>query len=82
MAAVLSGIWWLATTTGVAAVVISLVRPDVRRPAMLVGVAAFTVSGVLGILSIGILFLVAAGVCGIVAARQHPPDTERPATST
>lgn len=81
MADTLTIIWWLATATGISAVVVSLVQPAVRRSALLVGAAAFAVSGVLGILSIGVVFLVAAIVCGVFAARQSPSNTEGPATT-
>lgn len=74
-------IWWLATVTGIAGVVVSLVRPAVRRTALLIGAAAFTVAGVLGILSIGIIFLAAAVACGILAAKQSPSNSESPATT-
>lgn len=67
-------IWWLAAATGITAVVISLVRPEARRAALLAGAGAFAVAGVLGILSIGIIFLVAAVVCGVLAARQFSSD--------
>ncbi len=74
-------IWWLATATGIAAVGVSLVRPAVRRTALLVGAAAFAVAGVLGILSIGVIFLVAAVACGVLGARQSPSNSEGPATT-
>lgn len=71
-------IWVFATVTGVAAVVVSLVRPEARRAALLVGAAAFAISGVLGILSIGVVFLVAALLCGVLAARGAPSNTHGP----
>lgn len=74
-------IWWFAATTGITAVVVSLVRPAARRTALLVSAGAFAVAGVLGILSIGVIFLVAASACGVLAVRHSPSNGAGPATT-
>lgn len=76
MADVLTVIWYAAALSGFVSVVVSVVRPTMRRPALLVGAAAFGLAGILGILSIGVLFIVAAIVCAVVAERQ----TSKPRT--
>jgi hypothetical protein len=58
---------WTGALGGVIAVVAAIVLPHRRRAALLVGAALFLPIGVLGILSIGIVFLIAAVACVIVA---------------
>lgn len=65
---------WTGAGLGVLAVALAVARPDKRRVALLVAGLAFIPIGVLGILSIGALFLVAAVVCLALAA-FGPPGT-------
>lgn len=58
---------WTGALGGVIAVVAAIVLPNRRRAALLVGAALFLPIGVLGILSIGIVFLIAAVACVTVA---------------
>jgi uncharacterized membrane protein len=75
-------IWYAAATLGVVAVIVSFLRPPVRRPALLVAATAFAVAGVLGILSIGVVFLVAAAVCGVAVWRYPPQATTEGSATT
>lgn len=75
MADVLTVIWYVAALSGVVSVIVSIVRPAAHRPALLVGAVCFWIAGVLGILSIGVVFLVAAVICGVVAVRQTSATT-------
>lgn len=75
-------VWYSLAAIGTVAVVIALVRPSVRRLALLVGAAAFAVGGVLAILSFGVVFLVAAIACGVFAWKHSPAATiEGPAST-
>lgn len=77
MADVLIVIWYVAAASGLVSVVVAVARPAARRPALLVGAAAFGIAGLLGILSIGVVLLAAAAVCAVIAARQtSAPTTE------
>ena len=58
---------WTGALGGVIAVAVAIVLPRRRRAALLVGAALFLPIGVLGILSIGIFFLIAAVACVTVA---------------
>ena len=66
---VLSVIWFAAAIGGVVAAIVGWVRPAWRRPALVVAAACFGVAGVLGILSIGLVFLVMAFGCLALAIR-------------
>lgn len=48
------------------------VAPPRRRQLLAVAAGAYAVAGVLGILSIGIVFLAAAVVCALLALRTPP----------
>lgn len=78
MDTILRVIWLLAATTGAAAVLVALARPRLRRSALAAAAAAFVVAGILGILSIGILFLLAAVGCGVLAMKASSDDREGP----
>jgi hypothetical protein len=54
---------WTGALGGFIAVVAAIALPHRRRAALLVGAALFLPIGVLGILSIGIVFLIAAVAC-------------------
>lgn len=71
---VLGVIWWGSAAGAVAAVGVAVAIPSRRRDALLVASVLFLVAGVLGILSIGILFIVAAVACGVVATRTTKTD--------
>jgi hypothetical protein len=71
---VLTVVVYAAMVIGAAAVIAGVAVPRLRRPMFWLAAGMFTVVGVLGILSIGILFLAAAVVCVWVAARTgHAP---------
>jgi len=65
----LSVIWWTSATGGLASVALAVAMPTLRRAALLVASLLFIVAGVLGILSIGIVFIAAAIVCAVLAFR-------------
>ncbi len=54
---------WVAAGAGVVAVAVAFARPSLRRPALIVAAMLFLPVGVLGILSIGVVFLAAAATC-------------------
>ena len=66
---VLTVVVYAAMVTGAMAVVAALAVPRLRRQLFWLAAGLFTVVGVLGILSIGILFLAAAAVCVWMATR-------------
>lgn len=66
---VLSVIWFGSVAGAVAAVAVAVTVPVRRREALILAGVLCLVAGVLGILSIGLLFIVAAIVCGAVALR-------------
>lgn len=68
---VLSVIWLGSVAGAVAAVAVAVTMPARRREALILAGVLFLVAGVLGILSIGMLFIVAAIVCGVVALRTR-----------
>lgn len=63
---------WAVALAGVAAIVVAVVRPRVRRIALLAAATAFLPIGVLGILSVGAAFLITSVVCLVVAVRARP----------
>lgn len=67
---VLSVVWFTSAIGGALAAVVGLLVPKVRRWALLVAGAGFSIAGVLGILSIGILFLGLAAFCFIGASKD------------
>ena len=60
---VLVVLWFFSAISGGVAVVAAIVAQEHRRGLLLTAAGLFTIAGVLGILSIGVLFLVAAGLC-------------------
>lgn len=62
--------WCAAATAGVVAGVTGLLVSRVRREALFTAGVGFGIAGVLGILSIGILFLGLAAVCFVKAASE------------
>lgn len=75
---VLAVVVYAAMVTGAVAAVAALAVPRLRRQLFWLAAGMFTVVGVLGILSIGILFLAAAAACVVVATRtsdEASPDT-------
>lgn len=67
-------IFWGSAVGAVASVVVAVTMPLHRRVALLVASLLFLVAGVLGILSIGIVFIAAAIVCAVVALRAARTD--------
>lgn len=67
-------IWWGSAVGGMASVAVAVAMPSRRRAALLVAGLLFLVAGLLGILSIGIVFLVAAIACAVVAVRTASTD--------
>jgi hypothetical protein len=70
----LGAIWWGSAAGGLASVAVAVAMPSRRRTALLVASLLFLVAGVLGILSIGIAFIVAAFVSAVVAVRAARTD--------
>lgn len=70
----LSMIWWGSTIVAIVAVAVGVAVPIRRRQALVVAAVLFMVAGVLGILSIGIIFVLAAVACGVIAARNPRAD--------
>lgn len=75
----LAVVLWTGALGGVIAVVAAIVLPHRRRAALLVGAALFLPIGVLGILSIGIVFRIAAVACLTVAL---PPTSRATRTAS
>jgi hypothetical protein len=71
---------WTGALAGTIAVAAAVVLPHRRRAALLVSAALFLPIGVLGILSIGIFFLIAAVVC-VTVALLHKPRGTHPTSS-
>lgn len=70
---VLSVVWYTAAIGGaVAAIAGLLVRGSRRRQLLIVAGFGFTIAGILGILSIGIVFIVLAALCFGIASRVVP----------
>lgn len=68
---------WAGAALGVVAVIVAVRRPAQRRLALLLAALLFLPIGVLGILSIGIVFLVAAAVCLGAAVFDRPTGSAR-----
>lgn len=66
----LSIVWWSGAVIGVAALIFAGLSARMRRGALAAAAAAFLVVGILGILSIGLPFLILAGLCAWAAARR------------
>lgn len=67
---VLSVIWYTAAIGGAVAAIVGCLRPAWRFPALALAAACFGVAGVLGILSIGVVFIVLALGCLALAERS------------
>ena len=63
---------WSSAVTGVVALPVAALRASVRRTALATAAAGFAVAGVLGILSIGLIFIILAVLCAFAAARTSP----------
>lgn len=68
---VLTFVFYGALASAVAASVGAVVVPTARTRLLVAAAVLYGVAGVLGILSIGLLFLVAATVCAVLALRQR-----------
>ncbi len=68
----LAGALWAGAVAGALAVVVAVGRPDRRRGWLLAAASLFLPIGILGILSIGALFLLAAAACVLGAVRVRP----------
>ena len=77
-ALVAAGLWGGALL-GVLAVIVAVRRPARRRVALLLAALSFLPIGVLGILSVGAVFLAAAVVCLASAALVAPSRSAPPA---
>jgi hypothetical protein len=62
---------WTAAAGGVLAAVVATVQPRKRRGALLLAALLFLPIGILGILSIGAVFLLASAVCLIAAVSSR-----------
>ena len=71
----LTVVFFLALAGAVASCATAIVRPSVRPLALVAAAVCFLVAGVLGILSIGVLFIAAAAVCAWLAVRTRPRTT-------
>lgn len=69
---------WAGAALGVLAVIVAVRRPSRRRVALLLAALLFLPIGVLGILSVGAVFLVAAAMCLAFAAFSRPSRTATP----
>lgn len=66
---------WAGAVGGVLAVVVAVMRPGQRRGWLLLAALLFLPIGILGILSIGVFFLVASAACLVGAVMSRPqPD--------
>ena len=63
---------WAGAALGVLSVIVAVRQPSRRRVALLLAALLFLPIGVLGILSIGVVFLVAAAVCLGFAVFSRP----------
>ena len=66
----LNVVFYLALASAVALTIGGLAVPRRRQQLLFAAAGAFGIAGVLGILSIGALFLLAGVVCLVVAARS------------
>ena len=67
-------IWWGSAVGGFTSVAVAMTMPSRRRAALLMASLLFLVAGALGILSIGIIFIVAAIVCAVAVVRSARTD--------
>lgn len=66
---VLVVLWFFSAIAGSVASLAAITAPEHRRGFLLTAAGLFTIAGVLGILSVGVLFLVAAGLCAAFGLR-------------
>lgn len=62
---------WTAAAGGALSVVVATVQPRQRRGALLLAASLFLPIGILGILSIGVVFLVATALCLVLAVSSR-----------
>jgi hypothetical protein len=67
---VLVAVWWFSACAGAVALVGAAVSPAVRRHALLAAAVLLFVAGVLGLPSIGIVFIAASAVCALASRRR------------
>ena len=67
---VLNVVWYGSLVVAVAASVAAPLLPRPRARLLVLAGVFYAVAGVLGILSIGVIFLVAAALCFALAARE------------
>ncbi len=79
MEALIASLLWAGAALGVVAVIVAIRQPSRRRVALLLAALLFLPIGILGILSIGAVFLVAAAVCLGFALFGRPSRTATPA---
>ncbi|HVE73813.1 MAG TPA: hypothetical protein VNA30_01795 [Mycobacteriales bacterium] len=66
-------LWYLCAIGGAVALVAGVANRRYRRTCLVVAASLFAIAGVLGILSIGVLFLVASALCAVGAWRTRAP---------
>lgn len=76
-----SVIWYAAATGGAVTGLTGLFLHAWRQQLFLASAGCFLVCGILGILSIGLLFLALAALLIVVAIRSEGPLNSAPATS-
>jgi hypothetical protein len=79
-ATLLAMVLWGAAALGVIAAIAAIALPRLRRVLFVVAAVLFLPIGVLGIMSIGAVFLVAAGACVVAAVLWR--GGRRPRTPT
>jgi hypothetical protein len=67
----LTVIWWAAVVVGVVSILLAVGLASRRSELLVLAGGSFALAGVLGILSIGVIFLAAAAVCIAVATRRE-----------
>ncbi|MGB0111649.1 MAG: hypothetical protein WBP59_00370 [Ilumatobacteraceae bacterium] len=60
---ILSAVWFTAAIGGVIAAVLAVATETRRQSLLMVAGGCFAIAGILGILSIGLMFLIAAAAC-------------------
>ena len=74
MGTTLAVVWFATAIGGALAALLAMLIPDRRHSLLLVAAVCFAIAGVLGILSIGIVFVVGAVVCWHLANRITRDD--------
>lgn len=75
MEALIASALWTGAALGVVAVIVAIAQPSKRRVWLLIAALLFLPIGVLGILSVGAVFLLAAVVCLAFAVFGRPSTT-------